>query len=452
MGPAPSFFFDVDFLNAYVRLLATDVETLKVSAHLVTPDDFKPRAGQAHGRSRWIVATCCLEYYGKYHQAAGKLLNSEIQHYGGSIGLADRQIHECLEYSKLLTKLDTTNPNAILGKIVAFKRDLLKTQAIEELIELKSSGELTDAKLLEISRRAIQLVSEDVLPTTAYFETLEDRIHRRSHEDVLRYPLLGIDPLDRLVRGIGPGHVGLIIGPLKRGKTMMLQRITTSYVWQKMNVLYITLEDPLADVEDRLDASITSLPIHKLASLPKTLRERFTRFQRIAKQRLRLVDGTGGGITTERLEQIWLDHRDQGFRADAYIIDYDDEITPTTKNKDRRFEFADIYRDIRRIAGDHKIILWTAAQTQRDTSRMKVLTSDELAEDISKARKVTMAISLGQGDWGPDSYYLYVAAHRNDVQHVGVNIMSDKSRMLIYDPDATQEKEREEQSDADGGE
>jgi replicative DNA helicase len=142
-------------------------------------------------------------------------------------------------------------------------------------------------------------------------------------------------------------------------------------------------------------------------------------------------------MSVARIEQILLRERESGFRADVVIIDYDDEIVPPKKQKERRFEFADIYRDLRQFASRYNIILWTAAQTQRGTEHMKILSGDHLAEDFSKIRKVTMALSLGQGDWNKDSIYLWVAAHRHDKQHMGCTIMTDKDRMLIYDRERT---------------
>jgi hypothetical protein len=98
---------------------------------------------------------------------------------------------------------------------------------------------------------------------------------------------------------------------------------------------------------------------------------------------------------------------------------------------------ADIYRDLRQLASRKNAILWTAAQTKRSTASKRILGGDDLAEDISKVRKVAMALSLGQGDWGEDSIFIWVAAHKFDRQHIGCNIMSNKNRMLIYDREAT---------------
>jgi hypothetical protein len=145
------------------------------------------------------------------------------------------------------------------------------------------------------------------------------------------------------------------------------------------------------------------------------------------------VDGTEGGFTVRQMEEIFLRERDRGFKADAIIIDYDDEIVPSRRYQERRLEFADIYRELRQLAGRYNIIVWTAAQTQRGTENVKILSSDRVAEDIGKVRKATLVLGLGKGDWGEDSIYIWVAKHKFDRQHVGCNIMPDKECMMIYD-------------------
>jgi len=220
-----------------------------------------------------------------------------------------------------------------------------------------------------------------------------------------------IDPLDELIRGIGRGHLGVWLAYLKRGKSIALNHTALAYILQGLNVLYFTLEDPIDEVENRFDGAITSLPMKALVNKPKKVRLRFDRFIRLVRSHLKIVDGTEGGMSVTRIEEIWERERNRGFTADAVLIDYDDEIKPPRKQEERRFEFADIYRSLRRFAAHKQVIVWTAAQTGRQTENMKIITAAATAEDISKIRKATLAIGIGKGDWGEHSRYLYVAAH-----------------------------------------
>jgi hypothetical protein len=441
---AESFFGDEHFQDALTALLCRDTKALRDCASLLDPNDFKPVKGMRWGRPRWIIAERALEHYQKYHEPIGALLGADVLDYANSINLGERAVAELKEYCTRLAAVKLVTPDAVTGKVIRFKRDKLKALAVQEMVEAQSVGMLTDEKWHEIHNRVMN-GHHTSTETYNYLEHIGDRIERRKQGDArIRTPWTFIDPLDALVRCVGPNQLGLLIAPYKRGKSLMLLWLAVAYVLQRLNVLYLTLEDPLQDAEDRLDSIVTAIPIKSLTEYPDLLRRRFERFRGLVRRQLKIFDGTGGGVTVARIEQIIMQERERGFMADAVIIDYDDEIAPVTKQKERRFEFADIYRDLRQMIARLGLIGWIAAQTQRDTESLKILSGDRVAEDISKLRKVTMAISMGKGDpdWGSDAIYLWIAAHKFDMQHVGCHIVPCLDRMLIFDREATERETR----------
>ena len=155
------------------------------------------------------------------------------------------------------------------------------------------------------------------------------------------------------------------------------------------------------------------------------------------RARLQIYDGTSERVTVARLEAIVMELRDEGFIVNAIITDYDEELIPSRNHKEKRFESDEIYRDYRTMCSRWNMIGWLAAQTQRNTSHLKVVSGDKAGEDIGKAKKVTCCISLGKGDWTDESIYLWVAAHKVGRMHVGCEIIPDLERALIYDYQAT---------------
>jgi hypothetical protein len=273
---------------------------------------------------------------------------------------------------------------------------------------------------------------------TDFFNKFQDRNVRRVRGDVAKYPYLMIEPLDVLVRTICRGQVGLVMAPWKGRKSLMLLWIALAYSLQGLRVLYYTLEDPLITVEDRLDSMITRVPVKMLTEKASVVARRFPRFKRFVTNNLRLIDATGEtGLSIVQVNADVRALRESGYDVDAVIIDYDDEIQPVRKNQDRRFEFAEIYRHMRKSAATLDVLWWTAAQTNKLSEHKRIITGSDLAEDVSKARKVSFALGIGKGDWGKNSNYLYVAAHKNDYQFVGCNIMGDPERVLFYDHDKT---------------
>src|SRR5205823_10523395 len=118
----------------------------------------------------------------------------------------------------------------------------------------------------------------------------EKRLLRR--QKIMRYPLIMIDPVDTSIRVISRGQVGLLMGPYKAGKSMGFVHLAVAYMMQGLNVIYFTLEDTKEDVEDRLDASLSALPLTRLNEFPNRLRKSFYRFRELLRGRIKIIDMT----------------------------------------------------------------------------------------------------------------------------------------------------------------
>jgi len=436
-----TFFDDEDFQDGLLSILSKDITSLRQVGSLLEPSDFEPIQGMRSSRSRWIAATVILNHYQKYQESVGSLLRSECLAYVRSTGLDGSAVRDVDEYVKKLRKRKLKGVEAIIDRVVDFKKQKKKEQAIDQMIELHGAGELSDEKMFELCQESIRLITGEVEQKDFFKKGAEqDRIAKRKRKkESFKIPYFCIPPLDKLIDGIGPGGLGIIIAPAKRGKSLMLLWLARAFAIQRLSTLFITLEDPKEEVENRLDSLVSGIKVKSLTKYESLFKKRYNRFIRMVRKKLLIVDGTEGGMTLERIEELYLRERDKGNIIDALIIDYDDEIQPSIKRRDRREEFSDIYRGLRRLASKYNLIVWTAAQTQRDTEDMKMLGGSKIADDIGKARKCTLALGLGKGDWGDDSIYLYVALHKFDEGGRGANIMPDRKRMMIYDEEATKE-------------
>jgi len=447
---AKTYFDDPSFQAALIALLCRDVTALKLLAPLLTDKDFRPlNDSDTKGKGRWIIAQIALDYWQRYEEAIGDLLRPTLLSYASDNRLSEQRQRELLSVGRALYQRKLSGADSIIEHVVHYKKERLRAEAIREIIDLQAAGQMDDDKWREICERALQI--EGTLgdyQITDYFDELELRIDRRAHNQSRRYPLLYIEPLDVLVRAISFGHLGLVMGPYKSGKSLMLIWLALAYCLQKHNVMHVTLEDPRDDVEDRFDAATTAIPIKALREDPDEVRRKFLMYRRYVRSKLRIVDGTEHGMRVRDIEAVIQRERQKGFITDVLIIDYDDEIVPPRKQRERRFEFADIYRELRQLAATHNMIIWTAAQTQRGTEEKKVVKASTVAEDISKPRKVTMAVSIGQGIWGASSKHLHVAAHKFDRMGIGCDVMVDFERMVFYDHAATMRQLRADRQKA----
>lgn len=428
---------DEEFQDRLVALLVRDVITLKSCAALLDPDDFKPLHGMRNGRARQLVAERALEYYGRYHQPLGDLMRADALQYAQRINWGAGQLGDLREYLLYLKKVPLVTPDALLEKVVAYKSARMRAGALQELNDLQATaGSVSDEDWRALMLRGLAGVNAQNA-TVDYLATLESRLGRRNARSAARTPWTFIEPLDEMVCTTGPQQTGLVIAPYKRGKSLFLLWLAVAFALQRLNHLHITLEDPLKIVEDRLDAIITSIPLKRLHEFPQHVARRFARFRAMVRGYLRVYDGTAGGITVDRIEQILMAEREQGRITHSLTVDYDAKIVPARRLRERRDEYDEMYVAMQQLASRFNLVLWTAAQTQRDTRHMKILSGDRVAEDINKIRNVTCALSLGKGEWTEESIYLWVAAHKCDRMEVGCEIVPDLKRMLIYDREAT---------------
>jgi hypothetical protein len=440
-----TFWEDVHFQDQLIALLVNDREFLKNASHLLTADDFV-KTDAHEGMERRLVAEMALDFWARYREPLGKMLKVELLEKCRKSNWKDETRKRILDYGASLTNgHKRVAADALLERVRQFKMEHRLALALEEMTTMVESGLLTPDRFLAVARKAVDDLGKEVGKPIDLFDEkeLEQRIARRIiQRRKQRFPVLLIEPIDRLVRIIARKHMGLVMAPYGRGKTLFFIWLALAYTLQGLNVLHFTLEDPVEDIEDRFDSAITALPLSRLSEVPDRVREKFHRYKKLLRSRLKVVDGTDGAMTIGAMENIWEQERNKGFMADVVIVDYDDEIRPQRKQQERRMEFADIYRDFRAVLARHQLFGWTASQTGRGTSEMKIIRGKNIAEDISKIRKSTFVVSLGQGDWGEESIFLWIEKHRNDIQHVGANIICDKDKMLFYDRDTTLRREK----------
>lgn len=453
---------DPNFQDEMIRFLANDREFLRVASRILLPEDF-PKVGVDDSFERKVIATISLNFWNHYKEPVGKLLRAEVlEHIRQREQSDDKKFKDEQKgynpesIKRLLEYVEHCSPSkkriagdAILQRVRDYKTHVWMIKASDQLMNYAKSNSLTIERFKTLTTEGLKGVSNDIPAPSDIFseEELESRISRRALQVKReRFPVLLIDPLDSMIRVIARKHMGLVLAPYKRGKTMLFIFMALAYALQGLNVLFFTLEDPKEDIEDRFDAAIANMPLSRIAEMPDVVRHRFMRFKRLLKARLKVVDGTDGTTTVAAIEATWQQERNEGFTADVIIIDYDDEIRPQKKQPERRFEFAEIYKDLRAVLARTGCIGWTASQTSRASEDLKIISGKHVAEDISKVRKASFVLSLGKGDWGPDSIFLWVAAHRYDRQDVGCHILTNKKNGLFYDRDATVKREKEERA------
>lgn len=424
-----------DLQQELLGMCIYDRPWLKACGDIVSQDDFKPLfSGDTLG---WLVSGIALDFYKRNQEPLGSLVKREIDRFIQKSRMSDSKKEQLLLFLKKIRKQYHPTRSTLLQKeVIDWKKDRNRKRALKELLDYEERGMLTDDIWMSVMQNATRgfLGAQEAKD---WLHSMEQRSIRRMSASHKRVPSLMIDPLDQLVRSIGRGQLGMWLAAWKMGKSTALLWTAYSYIVQGYNVLYFTLEDPLEETEDRLDALISEVPIIDLGIETPIIHRRFGVFSSRTSGKLKIVDGTDTNLSVNQMRTIYEKERNMGFDADAIIIDYDDEIKAPARHKDRRFELADIYRELRQWAGKDSKFIWTAAQGTRDTEGKRVITGRDVAEDISKIRKCALCLGIGQGLWGNNSRYLNVTAHKFDRQHIGCTIWSRPESGCFYDQQKT---------------
>lgn len=439
----PGFWRDPDFQKTIVKFLCKDRNFLKNVAPMLRPEDFKARKGETP-ELEWI-AELALNFWREYSEPIGGMLKTEVidlAHQKKLQGSAKDRLLETVEAIRRDNSLVAVE--ALEKRVVEYKARRARQAAVAEIIQLEEENELSNEKLVKICSRVLKNFASPY-SVTDYFETLDQRLTRRRMEKLRKWPYLFIDPIDEKIRVLSRGNLGMLLSPYKVGKSVGLLWIAYAYALQGLKGLYFTLEDPKEEVEDRLDALFTRIAMKSLIHKPIKTKRRFQRAKQLVKAKLKIVDGTEGGMSVSMIESIWDTERNKGFAADFVIVDYDDEIEPPRSyggdKAARRFEFADIYRELRRFGSRRDIYLWTAAQSKRVKDDKKVISGSDIAEDISKIRKVAICLGIGRNiELGNDGRHIYVAAHKYDQARIGFDIVGNFKQGVFYDRDRTAQK------------
>ena len=92
------------------------------------------------------------------------------------------------------------------------------------------------------------------------------------------------------------------------------------------------------------------------------------------------------------LKQIEL----SGDKPDMVIVDYADILMPTGNFREKRHAIGNIYEDLRGLAGEFQIPVWTASQANRSALDEDVIEAQKVSESYQKIMTADFVMSLSR--------------------------------------------------------
>ena len=348
-------------------------------------------------------------------------------------------------------------------KLDDVEHDVLKTQIVQHLKDAWKYTESTDLEFIKQQaldfcknqeiKKAI-LSSVELLKSGKYEEIkarVDDALKAGADKDIGHEYMINIEErysdAVRFVQetpwevineltdgGLGKGELGVMVAPAGIGKSWALMNIGAHAVKIGKTVLHYTLELNQAYVGLRYDSVITGIANQNLKHYQEEVKEQLSKIEGdliIKYFPTKTVSVMGLRAHIEKCIM-------QGKKPDVIIVDYADLLRG--HGQEKRHELEGIYEDLRGLAGDYEIPVWTASQANRSALEEDVIDASKVAESYGKVMVADFIISLsrkvqdklaGTGRWhiiknrfGPDGITLPSKMNTSNGQF---NIYTDTS-------------------------
>jgi replicative DNA helicase len=203
----------------------------------------------------------------------------------------------------------------------------------------------------------------------------------------------GWDAIDILTGGgLAAGELGVIAAPSGIGKSWALATIGANAAKAGKRIAHYTLELNENYVGLRYDTIFTGIEPGSITSHPDKVRE--------------MVDSVSGDIvikyyparsvTVHTIQAHVENLITNKLKPDIILIDYADLMRSIDRADARYQELGAIYEELRGMAGELGVPIWTASQTQRSSIQDDVIQADKISESYNKIMTADLVISLSR--------------------------------------------------------
>ena len=202
----------------------------------------------------------------------------------------------------------------------------------------------------------------------------------------------GWDVIDDLMDGgLAPGELGVVMAPAGIGKSWMLINIGANAVKAGKTVIHYTLELNENYVGQRYDSVLTGINAQTLKHHQDTVEEKMKSLSGSLIVKYYPTKSVGVMALKAHIEKTIM----QGKTPDLIIVDYGDLLKVNTK-KDKHEALEDLYEELRGMAGEYKIPVWTASQAGRSALEEDIIEADKIASSYGKVMVADFLMSLSR--------------------------------------------------------
>ena len=419
---------------AWLSIMSTDF--LKIARNYVRPEVLSTDAVY------WTVKAC-YKYYDLTKEAPGDHICDAIKDEVKGVSAAKKELVN--HFIARISEMKEPNMKYVVMKLNDFVKSREFEMSAVEFVKLVDKGQLEKAQDLMFNTLKSGIHSEE-----AGMDYLNAAPSPPVEQDVLC--TMGLRDLDK-VRTFHRKELLCFMGGYKGKKTWSLVHLGKEGLLRGLNVLHVSHEVSMEEIEERYDRNIGSLGSswHENKDVEFTYIDQDTGRLRTkdvkrpcvndmsarkkARQTIKRYGGRliirkfpMGACNCKKLER-YMDYLEtyEDFVPDILINDYPDIMAPDDSAQATRDQLNSSYITHKRWADERNMLVAVVSQATRAAIRSKRLTMKDFAEDIRKLANVDTVIGICQTDAQAltNLATLYVVAARRGIMDTGCGIVQN---------------------------
>ena len=370
--------FGTAFQSKTIRALIDDKKFLDRTHDIIETEYWE---SEAH---KWIVDEI-LNHYSKYKKTT-TLDVFKIK--CDNVGIDSLKAAIIDQLRDIFTQVDLNDTEFVKNEFLHFCKNQKLKNAIMQSVDFLKGGQYDSIK--RIVDDALKAGTERDIGHD-YARDIELRMSETARETITT----GQDVIDDLTNGgLGPGELGVVISSAGGGKSWCLASLGKSAMEKGKNVLHYTMELNECYVGLRYDSCFTGIPFQDIMEHEEKVKNIVAGIK--GKLLIKEYPTKSVGVSTI-LAHANLANT-MGYPVDMVIIDYADILSPGNhgNNANSYVEQGGIYEDLRGLAGELGVPVWTASQASRSSLEDNIIEAQKVADSYRKIMTADFVISLSR--------------------------------------------------------
>jgi replicative DNA helicase len=358
-----------------IAAMFTDRIFLQQIADIIQPDYFESDSNS------WLLEVI-LDHFRQYKAPPIKdVLKVKVTEIDNDILKASimEQLKEVFRY------MESDDLSFVKDEILKFCKNQEIKRAIMDSVNLLKMGNYDEIK------SKMDSAMKAGADTNIGLDYIKDVAAR--YDEAARHTITtGWDVVDDLMDGgLAPGELGVVMAPAGIGKSWMLINIGANALKAGKTVIHYTLELNQNYVGQRYDSVLTGINAQTLKHHQETVEEKMKTLQGELIVKYFPTKSVGVMALKAHVEKTMM----QGKTPDLIILDYGDLLKVNVK-KDKHEALEDLYEEIRGMAGEYNIPIWTASQAGRSALEDDIIEADKIASSYGKVMVADFLMSLSR--------------------------------------------------------